>query len=74
MEAMKILDTPESLTWDYDEEADVLYIAVGEPQPAVSVDLGDGVLARYDQDRNEVVGLTILSLRERLVRGLSDSS
>lgn len=74
MEAMKILEKPESLTWDYDEEADVLYIAVGEPQPAVSVDLGEGVLARYDQDRNEVVGLTILSLRERLVRGLSDSS
>jgi uncharacterized protein YuzE len=74
MEALKILEKPESLTWDYDEEADVLYIAVGESQPAVSVDLGEGVLARFDQDRNEVVGLTILGLRERLVRGLSDSS
>lgn len=72
MEALKILEQPDSITWDYDEDADVLYLSVGEPQPAVSVDLGEGIIARYDQERREVVGLTVLGLRERLLRGLQE--
>lgn len=74
MEAVRILDRPGSITWEYDEEADVLYLSVGEPRPAVSVDLGDGVLARYDEERREVVGLTVLGLRSRLLKGLSAAS
>jgi len=35
MEAVKILEKPTAITWDYDEEADVLYLSTGEPQPAV---------------------------------------
>lgn len=31
MEALRIPKHPESPTWDYDEEGDVLYIAVGTP-------------------------------------------
>lgn len=73
MEALKILEKPEALTWEYDEDADVLYISVGEPQPAVSVDIGEGVIARFDEERNEVTGLTVLGLRDRLVRGLSQA-
>lgn len=53
---LKILDKPESITWGYDEDVDVLYLSVGEPQPAVRVDLGEGIIARYDQERREVVG------------------
>ena len=71
MEAIKILEKPAEITWDYDEEADVLYLSVGEPQPAVGVDIGEGVILRYDEARKEVVGLTLIGLRERLIKGLS---
>lgn len=74
MEALKILEKPASISWDYDEEADVLYLSVGEPRPAVSIDLGEGLVARYDEKQKEVVGLTVLGLRSRLIRGLSFSS
>lgn len=70
MEAIKILEKPAEITWDYDEEADVLYLSVGEPQPAVGVDIGEGVILRYDEARKEVVGLTLIGLRERLLKGL----
>jgi uncharacterized protein YuzE len=71
MEALRILEKPESLTWDYDEEGDVLYISVGEPRPAVTIDLGESILARYDEKEREVVGITILNVRRRLLEGLS---
>lgn len=72
MEALKILERPSSISWEYDEDADVLYLSVGEPRPAVSVDLGEGIIARYDDQRKEVVGLTVLGLRSRLLRGLPE--
>jgi uncharacterized protein YuzE len=59
-----------TITWDYNEEADVLYLSVGEPQPAVGVDIGEGVILRYDEARKEVIGLTLIGLRERLLKGL----
>jgi len=70
MEAVKILEKPTNLTWDYDEEADVLYLSFGDPRPAIGVDIGEGVVLRYDEPRQEVVGLTILGLRARLLQGL----
>jgi uncharacterized protein YuzE len=70
MEALRILEKPASITWDYDEEADVLYLFVGEAQPAVGVDIGEGLIVRYDEGRKEVVGLTLIGLRARLLRGL----
>ena len=73
MEAIRILGKPAAITWDYDEEADVLYLSVGEPQPAVSVDIGEGVILRYDEARKEVVGLTLIGLRARLLKGLADT-
>ena len=42
MEVLKILDRPDTIDWDYDEEADVLYLSVGTPKPAVGVDIGEG--------------------------------
>jgi uncharacterized protein YuzE len=65
-----MIPTSAAITWDYDEEADVLYLSVGEPQPAVGVDIGEGVILRYDEARKEVVGLTLIGLRERLLKGL----
>ena len=73
MEAVKILERPTSLTWDYDEDADVLYLSVGEPRPAVGIDIGDGLVLRFDEARREVAGLTVIGLRQRLLKGLQDS-
>lgn len=73
MEAIKILEKPAAITWDYDEEADVLYLSIGEPQPAVGVDIGEGVILRYDETRREVVGLTLVGLRARLLKELASN-
>ena len=73
MEAIRILEKPTTITWDYDEDADVLYLSLGEPQPAVGVDIGEGVIVRYDETRQEVVGLTVLGLRTRLLKGLREA-
>jgi uncharacterized protein YuzE len=66
----RIPQRPAAITWDYDEEADVLYLSVGEARPAVGVDIGEGVVVRYDETRKEVVGLTLMGLRARLLQGL----
>ena len=67
MEAINIPVHATNLTWDYDEEADVLYISVGRPRPAVGVDVGEGLIVRYDEANHEVVGLTIIGMRDHLV-------
>jgi len=72
MEAVKILEGREPVTRSYDEAADVLYLSVGVPRPAVGVDVGDGVILRYDEAANEVVGVTLVGVRARLLRQLSD--
>jgi uncharacterized protein YuzE len=71
MEAIKILEKPSPITWDYDEEADVLYLVIGKPQPAVGLDIGEGVIVRYDEVHKEVVGLTLIGLRARLLKSLT---
>ena len=71
MEALKILEGKPQLDWEYDEEADVLYISVGKPRPAVGVDIGEGVIVRWDAKRKEIVGLTIIGLRARLTEGIT---
>jgi len=71
MEALKILEGKPALNWEFDEEADVLYISVGKPRPAVSTDIGEGVIVRYDEKKKEVVGITILGFRARTLKSLS---
>ncbi len=70
METIKILENKENLNWDYDEEADVLYISVGKPQKALGVDIGEGVIMRYVEGTNELVGLSIIGIKERFLKGL----
>ena len=65
MEKIRILEGSE-LTQDYDEDADVLYISLESPSPAVGVDIGEGVIIRYDEARGEVVGITIVGVRQRV--------
>jgi uncharacterized protein YuzE len=71
MDAVKIFERRERLDWNYDEEADVLYVSIGKPRKAVGVDIGQGVGIRYEEGRNEVVGLTILGMRTKLVESLA---
>lgn len=74
MEAViRILEKPAEVSWDYDEEADVLYFSVGEPRTATGVDIGEGVIARYDEEQKELVGVTLIGLRARLLRELAQS-
>ena len=70
MEGIKILDKKENLSWDYDEEADVLYISIGEPRNALGVDIGEGAIVRYVEETGEVVGLTLIGIKERLLGSL----
>jgi uncharacterized protein YuzE len=73
MEAVKILEQPAEVTWNYDQDADVLYLALGQPRPALGIDIGDGVVLRYDEAARELVGLTLIGLRARLMRELAAS-
>jgi uncharacterized protein YuzE len=71
MEAVKILEKPTTINWDYDEDADVLYLSIGQPRPAVGVDIGEGIVLRYDEACKELVGLTLIGLRARLLESLA---
>lgn len=72
MKALKILEESANISWDYDEKADVFYLSIDKPRPALGVDVGDGVILRYDAVNRELVGLTIIGLRTRLVNKLTD--
>ena len=73
MESIKILEKKENLNWDYDEEADVLYISIGEPQKALGVDIGEGAVVRYVESSGEVVGLTLIGVKERVLKSLKSN-
>lgn len=55
-----------NLDVDYDEEADVLYISFGKPQPADDSEEVNDVIYRFRE--NELVGITIPSFRNRTSR------
>ncbi len=72
-QAVKMLtENTANARWNYDEEADVLYISAGEPKPADTVDIEGGTLVRYDRDRKHIVGITIVGLRARLRKTLEE--
>jgi len=71
VEAITVLDRKNArLEWEYDGEADALYLSFGRPRPAVAMDVGDGVIVRYDEQSSEVVGLTIIGVAGRLQKRL----
>jgi len=60
----KVAISLEKIDFDYDEEADVLYISFGKPREAKdSVEVEDGVIYRLAD--NEVIGITITSFKAR---------
>ncbi len=70
MEVLNIVDQQQPLDLEYDGDADVLYLSIGKPRRAVGVDIGDGLVVRYDELRQEVVGLTVIGLKRRLEKNL----
>jgi uncharacterized protein YuzE len=67
MEAVMLFDKMGApLDWEYDGEADSLYISFGKPKPVLGVDVGEGVIVRYDEKAREVVGLTLIGVGKRL--------
>ena len=53
------------LTFFFDREADILYLSVGKPRPALSKEVGDDIVLRVDPKTHRVVGCTILNLTKR---------
>ncbi|MBU4485583.1 MAG: DUF2283 domain-containing protein [Candidatus Delongbacteria bacterium] len=70
MDALKIIEKKEGLVWKFDAEADVLYISSGDPKFAVSLDIGEGTVLRFDPETNDVLGITILNVSKRALREL----
>ena len=86
MEAVKLFDKKKApVDWaarreplrgfrEYDGEADTLYISFGKPKPAVGVDVGEGVIVRYDEKAREMVGLTLIGVGKRMEEYIRKSS
>ncbi len=70
MESLKIAEKKEKVQWDYDAEADVLYISIGKPQKAEGIDLGNGVIVRVNPVTNEIIGFTILNPVQKTLQEL----
>ena len=70
METLNITEKKDKIKWDYDAEADVLYISFGNPQTAQGVDIGEGTIIRIQPDSNEIIGVTILNPLHRTLATL----
>jgi uncharacterized protein YuzE len=46
----------------YDREADVLYLSVGKPQRAKTIEIGEDFVLRLHSKSGQVVGVTIINL------------
>lgn len=73
MDALNIIEAGRRLDWQHDQGADVLYISTDMPQSSLGVDIGEGIIVRYDEARREVTGITIVGLREKMARELSST-
>jgi uncharacterized protein YuzE len=71
METLKILEKSEIINWDYDEEVDVLYLSFGQPQKSLGIDIGEGVILRYNPETKEITGITIIGMREKALLHLA---
>jgi uncharacterized protein YuzE len=70
METLNISEKRNKIKWDYDAEADVLYISFGNPKNAEGVDIGEGTIIRIRPDTQEIVGVTILNPLNRTLSSL----
>jgi len=70
METLNIAEKKNKIKWDYDAEADILYISFGNPGNAEGVDIGEGTIIRIQPETKEIIGLTILSPLNRTLTSL----
>jgi len=66
-----MLEKKENIQWDYDAEADVLYISIGKPRKAEGVDIGEGTIIHLNSETNEIVGITIINPLKRTLQELN---
>ena len=71
METLNISEKRKKLSWDYDAEADILYISFGNPKNAEGVDIGEGTIIRLQPDTNEIIGLTIINPINRTLSSIA---
>lgn len=71
METLKFIES-DRVSLHYDAEADVLYLSFGDPQPALGLDIGGGVIARYVEETRQLVGFTFVGLRGFFEREAAD--
>jgi uncharacterized protein YuzE len=70
METLNITEKKNKIKWDYDAEADILYISIGNPRNAEGVDIGEGTIIRIRHDTKEIIGVTILNPLNRTLSTL----
>jgi uncharacterized protein YuzE len=72
MDPIAIAGESLEVSWHYDSNADVLYLTLGGPKGAVGIDIGDGVIARYDEiaKAKALVGFTLVGVKRRLLKEL----
>lgn len=70
METLNIAEKKEKIKWDYDAEADILYISFGNPANAEGVDIGEGTIVRIQSESKEIIGFTILNPLHRTLSKL----
>ena len=55
----------------YDNEADVLYLSFGSPQPGVGIDVGGGAAVVVNKGDGRIIGITVIGLRRHVERELA---
>jgi uncharacterized protein YuzE len=70
METLNISEKRTKINWDYDADADILYISFGNPKNAEGVDIGEGTIIRIEPNTQEITGITILNPLHRTLTSL----
>jgi uncharacterized protein YuzE len=66
---------PKEVRFHFDREADVLYLSVGKPQKAKSIEVGEDFVLRLHPKSGQAIGLTIINFAKhfpQLRTGRSD--
>jgi len=62
------LKNSEPLNLHYDRSADVLYLSLGPPREAITIEVEEGILTRIDPETRQVIGFTIIDFALRFQR------
>ena len=73
METLKLMEKKDNLQWDYDADADVLYISVGQPVKGEGIDLGNDIVVRINSETKEIIGFTIINPLKKTLNELNAS-